>query len=145
MNKEEKAALLEETASSETIQDNCTTLEYVKKYLDLNLPIIPLAHLKKTPRIKGESWKRKHTLEEFQEGDNIGLICGMEANSYEYFMAFDFDSPNSKVFNELIKELKAHGITGIIQKSGGKHDGYHYIIKTDIPIKNTKNIKFKDY
>ncbi len=139
MNKEK--AVLWQTAESNKPYNYYTTLEAVKKYLALDLPIIPLGHLKKTPRIKGESWKRKHTLDEFQEGDNIGLICGLESNG-AYFAAFDFDSPNPKVFVDLMKELEAQGITGLIQKSGGKHSGYHYIIKTDEPIKNA-HITFK--
>jgi len=137
--KKEKAVLLKTALKKKYY--NYTTLEAVKKYLALDLPIIPIGRLKKTPKIKGESWKRKHTLDEFQEGDNIGLICGFESKG-AYFATFDFDSPNPKAFVDLMEELKAYGITGLIQKSGGKHSGYHYIIKTDEPIKNT-HITFK--
>ena len=139
--KKEKAVLAE-TARISQARSNYTTLEAVKKYLSMNLPIIPLAPKKKTPNHKG-TWQRKYTLNEFHEGDNIGLICGWETNG-TYYMAFDFDNPNREIFDEFVKKLNEKGITGLIQKSGGDHDGYHLIIKTDKPFKSTK-ITFKKY
>ncbi len=124
-----------------TALSNYSTLKAVKNYLSMNLPIIPLAPKKKTPNHKG-TWQREHTLDEFHEGDNIGLICGIEVNS-AYYMAFDFDNPNREIFDEFVKKLNKKGITGLIQKSGGKHDGYHLIIKIDKPIKSTNKITFK--
>ncbi len=107
--------------------------DFVKYYADLGLPITPLSSGSKYPKGK---WKRKHALEEFEEHDNVGLICGLEPNT---FMAFDFDSQETGIFIDLVDhELRAHGITGIIQQSGGEHNGYHYIVKVDKPIKNTK-------
>ncbi len=128
------------TAHISQSHSNYTTLEAVKKYLSMNLPVIPLAPKEKTPNHEG-TWQRKHTLDEFHEGDNIGLICGWETNG-TYYMAFDFDKPDREIFDEFVKKLNEKGITGLIQKSGGKHGGYHLIVKTDKHFKNTK-ITFK--
>jgi hypothetical protein len=119
-------------------QNYYNTLSFVSKYLSLRLPIIPVTPREKTPRVaKNDTWQRKFSLAEFHEDDNIGLRCGVKWQG-GYLFAIDFDSNNEEKFFKLVQTFQENGVNGIIQRSGGKHHGFHFIGKVDEPIEGSK-------
>lgn len=139
---DKEKAVFGQTAGTTNVQKHYNIPEAVKDYKALNLPILPVKPLSKEPLIK---WKdpEKRSKAYFKDNDNIGMICGSPWNG-GYLVAFDFDNSDRNRFDQFVEELEKNEIPGIIQKSGGQHEGFHYIIKTEKPFKNS-NAKIEGF
>lgn len=120
-------------AKGEFLQD---LREYLRLYFSFNLPIIPLAHRSKKPI---ESWKRSFEFQDFKKNSNVGLRLGRWKDGW--LTALDVDDPG--ILSDLLTALEKFLDSIVIIKTGGKHDGYHILLKTDEPLKNQKNNSFE--
>lgn len=67
-----------------------TTREQVARYIERGFKIVPYPTRLKGPRT--EEWQRKtYTLDDVTEGDNIGVITGVEIERDKFLVDLDFD------------------------------------------------------